>query len=401
MLISSSFRRAANVKTGKAQFSSAPANEPLKRTQLYPLHLKLQGQMVPFCGWEMPIQYPNGIIKPHVHTRESAGWFDVSHMLQLTLHGKDRVAFLESLTVVDLVNLAPNSSSLSVFTNEKGGIIDDTMITNAGNHIYVVVNAGCAEKDLAHISAKLKEWKGKGKDVALEIVSEKNSLVALQGPKAQEVVKTLLPSAAAENLPKMKFMSRQILPLLGVDCIVTRCGYTGEDGFEISVPHAKAVELSEKLLAHQASLPVGLGARDTLRLEAGLCLYGNDIDDSTTPIEAGLAWTISKRRRQEGGFPGAELILSQLKNGVQKKRVGVLVDEGIAREHTKIHNEKGEPIGELTSGTFSPILKKGIGMGYISTPFADTKTRVVLKGRRDFKGEVVKLPFVKTSYHKV
>eukprot|EP01097_Dermamoeba_algensis_P006507 TRINITY_DN4072_c0_g1_i1.p1 TRINITY_DN4072_c0_g1~~TRINITY_DN4072_c0_g1_i1.p1 ORF type:complete len:387 (-),score=123.49 TRINITY_DN4072_c0_g1_i1:54-1214(-) len=377
------------------------ATGPLKKTVLHPLHVKLNAQMVPFCGWDMPLQYKEGIIKPHLHTREAAGLFDVSHMLQFSLHGKDRVKFLENLTVVDLLNLAPSHSSLSVFTNEQGGIIDDTMITNAGDHIYVVVNAGCADKDMKHITERLKEFKSRGGEVDLKIVSDHNSLLALQGPKAMEVLQGLVSQEVATSLTKQKFMSRQIIQLLGVDCIVSRCGYTGEDGFEISVPHAKAVELAEKFLSNPHVLPIGLGARDTLRLEAGLCLYGNDISETTTPIEAGLAWTISKRRRAEGGFLGSEKILQQLKEGVSRKRIGILLKDGIARDHTKIQNEKGQEVGEVTSGTFSPILKKGIAMALVSSDAAKENTPLVLKARKDLSGHVTKLPFVKTSYYRI
>jgi len=354
--------------------------------------------MVPFAGWEMPVLYPSaGVLKEHNQCRTESALFDVSHMVQLKLHGKDRVAFLEKLVVGDIAGLAQGFSRLSVFTNEKGGIIDDTVITNAGDHLYVVVNAGCAEKDIAHLNQHMKEFKSKGGDVNLEIFSEQNALIAVQGPKTEEIMKRLVKDG---DITTMDFMTQRHLTVNGVPCIVTRCGYTGEDGFEISVPTNRAVALSSALVKEGVH-PAGLGARDSLRLEAGLCLYGHDIDAETSPIEAGLGWLINKKRKEQGGFLGHETIMKHVKEGVQKKRVGFTVTGAPAREGATIHNEKGDQIGTITSGTVGPTAKKNVAMGYISTEFSKTDTPVVIKVRgRDQHAVVAKMPFVETHYKK-
>jgi len=374
---------------------------PLKKTALHSLHVELGAKMVPFCGWDMPVQYKESIIDSHLHTRTKAGLFDVSHMAQLRITGKDRVKFLESLTVADLETLPEGSAKLSVLTNEKGGIIDDTMITNRGSHIYMVVNAGCADKDIPHLKKHVAAFQAKGLDVSLEHLSR--SLLALQGPQAEKVLLDLV----KYDLSKMPFMTAQEMYVAGTKCLVSRCGYTGEDGFEISVSHEDAVGLAKLFLSKSAVIPVGLGARDTLRLESGLCLYGNDLEEHITPVEASLTWLIGKRRKEEGGFLGAEKILGQLKNpeSVTKKRVGLFVTGPPAREHTPIYHPPGSEsnnVGEATSGTLSPVLKKAISMAYVSTPLSKVGTELSVKVRGKLHPAVVtKMPFVPTNYKKL
>lgn len=374
---------------------------PLKRTALHADHVALGGRMVPFCGWDMPVQYKESIIDTHTHTRTHAGLFDVSHMGQLKLHGRDRVEFMESLVVGDIKGLATDNARLSLFTNEQGGIKDDTVITNGADWLYVVVNAGCADKDLAHIQEHLARFKASGKEVDLEILSPDYSLVALQGPEAAAVVGEHI-AGGPESLRGLAFMSGRDTRFDSLPVRITRCGYTGEDGFEISVPTSDAVTLWRTLLQHTGKvMPVGLAARDSLRLEAGLCLYGNDITEETTPIEAGLAWTIGKRRRAEGGFPGADVILKQIKEGVTRKRVGFVLGEGIARAHATVHDEKGELLGEATSGGYGPSLKKAVGMTYLPTALAKNGTPIQVQVRKKFyPATVAAMPFHPTNYYK-
>jgi len=357
--------------------------------------------MVPFCGWDMPVQYRESIIDSHIHTRAHAGLFDVSHMGQLRLHGQDRVEFLESLVVGDIKGLSTNQARLSLFTNEQGGIKDDTVITKGEKWLYVVVNAGCAEKDLAHISEHLASYKNRGKDVSLEVLSPHFSLVALQGPEAAAVLGEHI-DGGSQSLRSLAFMSGIDTRFDSVPVRVTRCGYTGEDGFEISVPTNDAVKLWKTLLQHKDKvMPVGLAARDTLRLEAGLCLYGNDITEETSPVEAGLTWTIGKRRREEGGFLGSNTILKQIKEGASRKRVGFILSEGIARAHAPVHNDKGEQVGEVTSGGYGPSLKQAIGMAYVPTALAKNGTPIqVLVRKKLYPATVAPMPFHPSNYYK-
>jgi len=376
--------------------------EILKKTSLNQLHKDLGGKMVPFCGWEMPVMYPMGVLKEHLHCRTESALFDVSHMGQLRIHGKDRVKFFESIVVGDLQALPVNHSKLSVFTNEKGGIIDDTMITNAGDNLYVVVNAGCADKDIAHIRQKMSEFGG---DVSMELL-EDWSLIAVQGPATEQLLLSMVKSNV--DLTKMEFMTQHEMTINGIPCIVTRCGYTGEDGFEIAVKSNQAAKLAESLLATgnntegKGIKPAGLGARDSLRLEAGLCLYGHDLNEDITPIEASLNWLISKRRREEGGFPGASVIQKQLKEGVTKKRVGLVSTGAPAREGTDIIDPSTkEKIGSVTSGTVSPMTKQSISMAYVSTPLSKNGTPVTLSIRnKEVQGTITKMPFVPHNYKK-
>eukprot|EP01087_Luapelamoeba_hula_P009351 TRINITY_DN2411_c0_g1_i1.p1 TRINITY_DN2411_c0_g1~~TRINITY_DN2411_c0_g1_i1.p1 ORF type:complete len:377 (+),score=64.23 TRINITY_DN2411_c0_g1_i1:270-1400(+) len=372
------------------------AKQLLRRTALYDLHQELGGKIVPFCGWELPIQYAAmGISESHNHTRTHASLFDVSHMGQLRLHGRDRVALIEKLVVSDIAALKQGQAQLTSYTNKHGGIKDDTIITNAGDHLFIVVNAGCADKDIEHLTTHVKEAQSNGQDVSLELIDDR-SLIAIQGPTAGKVLNHFV-DIDLNNLP---FMYGMDMNVENIPCRVTRCGYTGEDGFEISVPSEKATLLFRRLMGVPDVQPAGLAARDSLRLDASLCLYGNDIDEATTPIEAGLNWTISKRRRAEGGFIGADVILKQLKEGVQRKRVGLVLNDGIARAHAPIFVGE-EKVGEVTSGGFSPSLKQAIAMGYVPPKYAKLGQVVEIQVRtRKFAATVSKMPFVPTRFYK-
>jgi aminomethyltransferase len=364
--------------------------EILQRTPLHGLHVALGAKMVPFAGYDMPVQYPDGIMAEHQHCRAQAGLFDVSHMGQVKLVGAGAAKALEALVPGDIQALKPGEMRYTLFTSETGGILDDLIVTNAGDHLFVVVNAACKAQDLAHMKAKLPS------SIKVEELAGR-SLLALQGPAAATVMARFAPAAAA-----LRFMSAAAMKVQGVECFVTRSGYTGEDGFEISVPNEKAEALAKALLAEPEVKPVGLGARDTLRLEAGLCLYGHDIDQGTTPIEAGLAWAIGKRRREEGGFPGAEMILAHLKGGAPRRRVG-LKPEGRApaREHTPIHGSDERALGEVTSGGFGPTVGGPIAMGYVEAAYAKPGTMVQLVVRGTARpAKVVAMPFVANRYFK-
>ncbi|KAF9329995.1 hypothetical protein BG006_007014 [Podila minutissima] len=378
-------------------YAAAASGEVLKKTILHDYHVENGGKMVPFAGWSMPVQYANlGVGASHVWTRQNASVFDVSHMLATRITGKDRVKFYETITVADIENLPVGSSTLSVFTNENGGIIDDTIICKHQDSLYVVSNAGCADKDLAHIRTHLKDFQNKGGDVDLKIIDD-HQLVALQGPKAAAVLEGLV----GKSLQDFPFMDGRFMDIKGIHCHVARSGYTGEDGFEISVPNRDTVEFTKMLVADPRVELAGLGARDSLRLEAGLCLYGHDLDDTVTPIEAGLTWTVGKRRRTEGGFLGAAKIQDQLKNGVSRRRIGLLVQGAPAREGALIYSN-GELIGKVTSGCPSPSIKKNVAMGYVKNGLhkAGTELEVEVRGRKQ-KAVVTKMPFVPAGYHKV
>ncbi|KAF4720584.1 hypothetical protein FOZ62_000260 [Perkinsus olseni] len=346
----------------------------------------------------MPVQYKDtGIITSCLHTRADASLFDVSHMGQLRVYGKDRVRFMESLTVGDLQILKPGEGRLTLLTTPQSTIIDDTVICNEGDHLYVVLNASNTDKDMKHIERALEDFDG---DVSLEPHPE-TSLIALQGPKAMEVLQPML----AEDLTKVPFMVSFATTVNGVPNVtVTRCGYTGEDGFELSIPTSQGVNaIADKMLENEAVLPAGLGARDTLRIEAGLCLYGHDISETTTVAEAALAWTVSKRRRTEANFPGADIFLRQVKKGgVDRKRVGLLVTGPPAREGSLILDTEGNKIGEVTSGTFSPTLNRPVAMGYVSTAYSKSDTVVQTEVRKKInEATVTKMPFVEANYYKV
>lgn len=371
----------------------------LKKTALYDLHVEHGGKMVPFAGWSMPLQYKDSIMESTVNCRTNGSLFDVSHMCGLSLKGKDCIPFLEKLVVGDVTSLAPGTGTLSSFTNEKGGIIDDTVVSKVkDDHLYIVVNAGCREKDLEHIESHLKPFKAAGKDVSWHIHDER-CLLALQGPLSASALQHLM----KDDLSKIYFGDFKIIEINGVQCYLTRTGYTGEDGFEISVPSEHAVDLAKAILEKSEGKIklTGLGARDSLRLEAGLCLYGNDLEQHITPIEAGLAWTISKRRRAEGGFLGADIILQQIKDGPTKRRVGLIASGAPPRSHNEILDSSAKPVGEVTSGGFSPCLKKNIAMGYVSSGNHKngTSLKVSVRGKVN-EAVITKMPFVPSKYYK-
>ncbi|MGR3364757.1 MAG: glycine cleavage system aminomethyltransferase GcvT [Maritimibacter harenae] len=359
----------------------------LKRTGLYDLHVELGARMVPFAGWEMPVQYPLGVMKEHLHTRAAAGLFDVSHMGQVILRCPPEA--LEALVPVDVAGLAEGRQRYGLFTDESGGILDDLMIANRGDHLFLVVNAAMAERDIAHLRKHLGD--------AVEPVT-KRALLALQGPKAEEILARIAPGVA-----EMRFMDVAVIPSDFGDLWVSRSGYTGEDGYEISVEETNADPLARALLAHDAVEPIGIGARDSLRLEAGLCLYGTDIDTTTTPVEADLGWAIQKVRRTERtDFPGADVILDQLANGAPRKRVGLL-PEGRApmRAGTVLYADEtdADPIGTITSGAFGPSIEGPMSMGYLPADRATPGTTVYgdVRGKRR-PATVTPLPFRPATY---
>ncbi|XP_078432474.1 glycine cleavage T-protein family [Wolffia australiana] len=375
------------------------AEADLKKTVLHDFHVENGGKMVPFAGWSMPIQYKDTIMDSTLNCRSNGGLFDVSHMCGLSLKGKDAVAFLEKLVIADVKGLAPGTGTLTVFTNENGGAIDDSVITKVTeDHIYLVVNAGCRDKDLAHIGAHMEAFRAKGGDVSWHIHDER-SLLALQGPLAAPVLQHL----TKDDLSKFYFGEFRTLDINGSHCFLTRTGYTGEDGFEISVGSDHAVDLAKAILEKSEGKVrlTGLGARDSLRLEAGLCLYGSDMEQHVTPVEAGLSWAIGKRRRAEGGFLGAEVILKQLADGPAVRRVGLVSGGPPPRGHSEIRTTAGEKAGEVTSGGFSPCLKKNIAMGYVKSGLhkPGTPLQVVVRGK-EYAAEVTKMPFVPTKYYK-
>jgi aminomethyltransferase len=368
---------------------------PLLRTPLYDLHVAHGARMVGFAGYEMPVQYPTGIITEHLHTRAQAGLFDVSHMGQVRLRGASAVGALEKLIPGDIEALAQGRMRYSLLLNETGGIIDDLMVTRLDDGLMLVVNAACKAGDIAHLKARLEPG------VVVEPLPDR-ALLALQGPEAAAVLARFAP-----GVERMPFMSAAEITVAGARCGVTRSGYTGEDGFEISVPNDQAVAVAETLLAQPEVAPIGLGARDSLRLEAGLCLYGHDIDTTTSPIEAGLAWTIGKRRRTDGGFPGAERILRELAKGPSRRRVGIRPDgRAPSREGTAITDAAGAAIGTVTSGGFGPSADadgKGgpIAMGYVDPAHATEGTALSLVVRGTPRpARVVKMPFVPTRYYR-
>ena len=361
---------------------------PLKRTPLYQLHRELGARMVPFAGYEMPVQYPIGILVEHLHTRSQAGLFDVSHMGQIRLAGADCISALEQLVPGDLEALAPLRMRYTLFLNEAGGILDDLMATRLPDGLFLVVNAARKEADLAHLHDRL--------SVSIEPLADR-ALLALQGPAAATVL-----SRFVEGIVRLRFMSAAEVTIAGRQCLVTRSGYTGEDGFEISLPAGEAEGFARRLIAEPEVSPIGLGARDSLRLEAGLCLYGHDIDETTTPIEADLTWTIGKRRRAEGGFPGAATVLRQLVEGAIRRRVGICPDgRAPAREDTEILDDTGNRLGHVTSGGFGPSVGGPVAMGYIDSTHARESAALQLLVRGAARpARIVRLPFVQTHYYR-
>ena len=375
--------------------------QDLLQTPLHDLHLELGARMVPFAGYSMPVQYPAGLMAEHLHTRSAAGLFDVSHMGQLRLVGRDSAAALESLMPVDVIDLAPGRQRYGLLLNENAGIIDDLMFFNRdyanGGDLFIIVNGACKVGDIAHIQQKI--------GARCEVIPLPGmALLALQGPQAVNALQRLAP-----GVEKLVFMSGGRFTVAGCDCFLTRSGYTGEDGFEISVHASQALALARSLLAQPEVKPVGLGARNSLRLEAGLCLYGHDIDASTTPVEASLNWAIQKVRRtggaRTGGFPGAEKILAQLDHPVTtltRKRVGLMALERIpVRDHTELQSTDGMPIGEVTSGLLGPSINRPVALGYVKPEFSAVGSRLnaMVRGK-PVTMEVTATPFVPSRYYR-
>jgi len=372
---------------------------PLLNLPLNDLHHELGGRMVPFAGYSMPVQYPAGLMAEHKHTRAAAGLFDVSHMGQLRLVGPDAAAALESLLPVDVIDLPVGKQRYGLLLNEDGGILDDLMFVNRGADIFVIVNGACKVADIAHIQSKI----GHRCDV---IPMPERALLALQGPQAVAALSRLAP-----GVEKRVFMTGDYFKVQAgaqaIEVFLTRSGYTGEDGFEISVHASDADALARALLAQPEVQPIGLGARNSLRLEAGLPLYGNDIDTTTTPVEAGLGWAMQKVRRADGaragGFPGAIKILAQLAGGVSaatRKRVGLMALERIpVREHTELQDGAGQRVGEVTSGLLGPTIDQPIAMAYVPSELAalGTKLYAMVRGKA-VPMQVVAMPFVPTNY---
>ncbi len=376
--------------------SEAPT---LQRTPLHALHLARGGKMAPFAGYDMPVQYAPGVLKEHLHTRAAAGLFDVSHMGQIALRPKsgkveDAALALERLVPQDIVAIAPGRQRYALFTNAAGGLLDDLMVANFGDHLFLVVNGACKVLDEAHLRKHLADT------CSIDVLADR-ALVALQGPKAASVLARVCPEA-----PAMKFMDAGPQQVDGVSCFVSRSGYTGEDGFEISIPAARAEAVMSRLLDDPDVMPIGLGARDSLRLEAGLCLYGHDIDTTTTPAEAALEWSVQKSRRsggaRAGGFPGADVILPQFEQGAARRRVGLL-PEGRApvRQGAPLFADANstDPIGAVTSGGFAPSLNAPVAMGYLPTTQAAVGGLVFadVRGQR-LPLRVSAMPFVPHNY---
>ena len=369
--------------------------DDLHSLPLHDLHVELGAKMVPFAGYDMPVQYPAGVMKEHLHTRSAAGLFDVSHMGQVLLRGDvaQVAGAFEGLMPVDVAGPPEGRQRYGLMTNDMGGLLDDLMFANRGDHLLVVVNAACKADDIAHMRAMMPE---------VEVVEVTDrALLALQGPKAEAALSALAPEVAA-----MRFMDVRNVTLVGAEAWVSRSGYTGEDGFEVSVPVAQAEKLTRALLGNPDVLPIGLGARNSLRLEAGLCLYGADIDTTTTPVEAGLNWAIQKVRRtggaRAGGFPGADTILDQLANGAPRKRVGLRpAGRAPMREGVMLYPADGatDPVGSITSGAFGPTVQAPVSMGYVpidlSTP--GTIISAELRGKRAAV-EVTTLPFTPANF---
>lgn len=364
-------------------------------TPLHDLHLAMGAKMVPFAGYEMPVQYPLGIKKEHLHTRQAAGLFDVSHMGQLRLHGSQAAEALEQLVPVDIIDLPTGKQRYALLTNPQGGILDDLMVANMGDHLFLVVNAACKAQDIAHLQAHLPN------DVELEVIDDR-ALLALQGPAAAEILARWQPA-----IHQLRFMDIQPMTINGVECVVSRSGYTGEDGFEISLPAEHATSFASALTELPEVEWVGLGARDSLRLECGLCLYGHDLDESTTPVEAGLLWAIQPVRRiggaRAGGFPGADTILHQIESKqVSRKRVGLVGQtKAPVREGTELFDEQGNKVGIVTSGTVGPSAEKPISMAYVQANLATVGNELFAEVRgKKLPMTVEKMPFVPQRYYR-
>lgn len=364
-------------------------------TSMYQMHLDAGAKMVPFAGYEMPVSYPLGIKKEHLHTRNNAGLFDVSHMGQIRLSGEGAKAALESLVPVDIIDLPLMKLRYALFTNKDGGVMDDLMVTNLGDdNLFLVVNAACKEADFEHLKSTI------GNDCKIEFLQDL-ALLALQGPKAFEVLAKLEPS-----INGMTFMTAKTLEINGIDCLVTRSGYTGEDGFEISLPAKHAQKLAQLLLSHDEVKWVGLGARDSLRLEAGLSLYGHELDNDHSPVESSLNWALSKVRRtggeREGNYLGDNIIMSHLNEGYESKIVGLQPEGRMpVRDGALIEDELGNEAGQVTSGGFGPSINRPIAIARIKKNYIENQSKLFALVRdKKIAVEIVKLPFVKQNYYR-
>ncbi|MEI7786395.1 MAG: glycine cleavage system aminomethyltransferase GcvT [Betaproteobacteria bacterium] len=374
----------------------ASSKPTLKTTALHALHLELGARLVPYAGYALPVQYPAGLVAEHQHTRQAAGLFDVSHMGQLRLWGAGAAAALETLMPVDVIGLGLHKQRYGLLLNDEGGIIDDLMVVNRGEDYFVVVNGACKDADLAHLQARI------GSRCSIEPQHD-HALLALQGPQAVTVLSRLLP-----GVERLVFMTGMACDWQGEALYITRSGYTGEDGFEISLPAAVAEPFARTLLTHSEVKPIGLGARNSLRLEAGLCLYGQDIEASTTPVEAGLSWALQKVRRsggeRAGGYAGADKVLAQLDGrlALERQRVGLLALERVpVREHSELQDQDGQHLGEVTSGLLSPSVGQPIAMGYVTPRCAAVGTRLqALVRGKPVPMQVCALPFHPTRYYR-
>ena len=381
--------------------SGIEMSDALKQTVLTNLHKELGAKMVPFAGYEMPVQYPMGVMKEHLHCRAQAGLFDVSHMGQCFLIPEDGkyetvAKAIEKIVPADILGLAPGQQRYTQFLNKDGGILDDLMVSRLGmdghqHWAYLVVNAACKEQDFAHLSAHMPDG------INIKILDDM-SLLALQGPKAAEIISQYIPKAAT-----MPFMSSMDMPFMDDIWVhISRSGYTGEDGYELAIKNKDAVCVAEALLSHDQVAPIGLGARDSLRLEAGLCLYGHDIDKTTSPVEAGLLWSIPKHRREQGGFLGAERVQKELAEKPSRRRIGIMPDgRAPARQGTQIQSEDGKDIGVITSGGFGPSVGGPVAMGYVKRKYAKIGTKINLLVRgKTMPAHVVKLPFIANNFYR-
>jgi aminomethyltransferase len=379
--------------------SEAPQTAPLLRTPLHGFHAERGARLVAFAGYEMPVQYPSGILSEHLHTRAAAGLFDVSHMGQIALRSvsgrlENAARALENLVPIDVIGIAEGRQRYALFTNAAGGILDDLMVANYGDHLLLIVNAACKAADLAHLDRQL------GRTCEIEPLPHR-ALIALQGPRAETALARLAPTTTT-----MRFMDVRKVRILGADCQVSRSGYTGEDGFEISIAADRAEALASALCEDHSVMPIGLGARDSLRLEAGLCLYGSDLDSATTPVMAALEWAIAKVRRaggsRAGGFPGAEVVLRQLADGAPRRRVGLKGEERVpVRGGAKLYADEiaATTIGTVTSGSFGPTVQAPIAIGYVDKSFVTTGKRIFaeVRGKR-IALQICDLPFVPHRY---
>ena len=358
-------------------------SEP-RKTPLYDLHVELGGKMVDFAGWMMPVNYAAGVAAEHKQCREKAALFDVSHMGQVELRGDNAAEKLEMLVPSSLQTLPTGKARYTFFTNPEGGIMDDLIVSNAGDYLFVVVNASMRDQDIAHM-----------RTLDLDVIERDDALIAIQGPAAEAIVAEVAPIVTT-----LKFMETTVADIAGTMCRISRLGYTGEDGFEISIPAGDVERISRTFLQHPDLEPAGLGARDSLRLEAGLCLYGNDIDNSTSPVEANLTWAMQKKRREEGGFPGAARIQRELAEGPARKLVGIKPEgRAPARRGVEVADEAGNIIGSVTSGGFGPTYGGPVSMGYVGAEFAEAGTSVnlIIRGKAR-PATIIKLPFVAQNY---